>query len=95
MDQIVVLAIVVGILLACGLAWGLARRFGLILGLTVPVLAAATMYYRVSTGSDHPEAAMGSGMEQLFLWYPLIGLTAVCCLAGLISRWVVRRRPSQ
>jgi hypothetical protein len=95
MDEIVVLGIVVGILLACGLAWGLARHFGAVLGLAVPVLAAATMYYRVATVGDHPDATMGSGMEQLFLWYPLVGLTAVCCLAGLVSRWMARRRPPQ
>ena len=72
-----------------GLVWGawlLARRKGLWAGLTIPGLLGAGFALRQAMPIGHPEEAMGRGLEVMFVWLPLLGLTLGAAALGLLAR---------
>jgi hypothetical protein len=94
MEALVPVLILAGMVLLAWLSWFLARRFGVLPGLILPVLGAALATARTWMPVGHPEEVMGRGMEVVFIWTPLIGLSALAALVGLVMRWSApSRRP--
>lgn len=88
MDTVMPFLIAGGIGLWGWLSWYVARHFGLWPGLILPGLAVALASLRSWMPLGHAEETMGRGLEVLFLWGPLIGMSALATLIGL----AVRRR---
>ena len=78
---------------AVGVITGLlARYFGPWVGFAIPAL---TVAIALISGSQtvHAEAAMGHGLEVMYIWLPLVGMSVFGCVIGLLSRRGQRRSP--
>ena len=85
-DVVPLLLLILGIVGAVWAAWTLARRYGFWLGLVIPALAAAGFALRAAMPRGHPEEAMGRGLEQMFLWLPLLVMTLAAAVLGAVWR---------
>jgi len=85
-DVVMLPMLVVGIMGAVWGAWALARRYGFWLGLVIPTLAVAGFALRAAMPLGHPEEAMGRGLEQMFLWLPLLVMTLAAAALGAVWR---------
>lgn len=92
MDALLPILSGVGLLAAGAMAWIVARRFGLLGGLVLPVVAAGLALWASGRPMGHPEEAMGHGLAMLFLWLPLVVLTLAGAGLGLIARRRAARR---
>jgi hypothetical protein len=95
MDALVPVLILGGMVFVAWLSWFVARRFGVLPGLILPVLGAAIATARAWMPIGHAEEAMGRGMEVVFIWTPLIGMSALAALAGLAMRKWAQSPPSE
>jgi hypothetical protein len=91
-DAILPVLIAAGIGLLGWASWFLARRFGVWPGMILPALATGLAALRASMPPGHAEEAMGRGLELVFLWGPLVLLSVLAALGGLVMRQRERRR---
>ncbi len=63
-----------------------ARRFGVWPGVVIPVLVLGLAALRSRMPLGHPDEAMGRGIEVMFIWAPLVLLTALGSVLGLMLR---------
>lgn len=78
--------VAIGILAAGGVTWFLARRVGAWAGLAVPALATAVAGLRAAMPLGHAEEAMGRGLELMMIWAPLVLVTALGWIGGVLTR---------
>lgn len=78
--------LLIGPMVAGVVAWAMARHGGLWVGLAVPALALGAVL-SLTLRPVHAEAVMGAGLEMMFLWMPLVALTVLGCVLGLIARY--------
>lgn len=86
MGDAFLLFVAAGVLAAAWLAWAVARRFGLWPGLVIPAVAVGGAVGRSAMPLGHAEEAMGRGIEQMAVWAPLVLVTVLGWVAGVLSR---------
>jgi hypothetical protein len=91
MDAMMPVLLMAGVLAAAVVAFVLARRFGVPLGLVLPMLVVAAALWRLAMPPGHAEEAMGRGIETVLIWMPLLALTVIGAGLGFVSRRKGRR----